>query len=179
MKKREVSQEKDEFNKLQSKSNRLETQVLELNCSVQSRDQLIEDLKAQCDTLQEKCEHHTKMGQDLLEKHVKLESEYENLKRSHQGLSEGYDRIFAAKNAMGEEIDQQRRALNAAVEDQNKQLKTVRRIAQAISTMDDMEQVRIISLLNANQSVCNIVRTLQHENDSIAYRLRVERLLGE
>jgi predicted transcriptional regulator len=80
---------------------------------------------------------------------------------------------------MAEEMSDQRRALNAAVEDQNKQLKTVRRIAQAISTMDDMEQVRMISLLNANQSVCNIVRTLQHETGSIAYSLRVERLLGE
>tara|TARA_R100001163_G_scaffold65244_2_gene61776 strand:+ start:4895 stop:5365 length:471 start_codon:yes stop_codon:yes gene_type:complete len=118
-------------------------------------------------------------NKELREKHDDTCKLYEDLKRAYKGLSDGYDRIFEAKKEMAEEISQKRRALNAAVEDQNKQLKTVRRIAQAISTMNDMEQVRMISLLNANQSVCNIVRTLQHENGSISYSLRVERLLGE
>ena len=136
-------------------------------------------LREQYDELQHRYDRKREMEENLLEDHIKLESKYEDLERKYKSLFDNYNNLIATKEAMGSEISQQRRSLNAAVEDQNKQLKIVRRIAEAISTMDDMEQVRMISLLNANQSVCNIVRTLQHENGSIAYSLRVERLLGE
>ena len=170
MKKPEVSREK--YESLKSDYKNLEARHNEGGV-------VIRETLAELQEMREKYERQREMEQNLMDEHVKLESKYENLERKYKSLFENYENLIASKEAMGYEISQQRRDLNAAVEDQNKQLKIVRRIAQAISTMDDMEQVRMISLLNANQSVCNIVRTLQHENGSIAYSLRVERLLGE
>ena len=96
----------DEFHKLQSKANGLETQVLELNCSVQSREQLIEDLQAQCYNLTQEHEElkskHKDLKQEHRVKHAHMAEDHDDLLRAYNALSVTYNALLSSEEPLSD-----------------------------------------------------------------------------